>query len=530
MKVLFCMQYPGYLRYYDTVVHGLAERGHEVDVYWEAPKKQSEGRSALEGASDLITERKRMPRRDDTWQPVARHLRRVTDFVRYLDPAFRDAAYLRDRTGRVLPPGTRWLRYWTTLPGPVARRLLHWLLAAERIIPSSRTFDRWLKKVRADVVVLTPLVTDASRLTDVHKAARALGIPVVMGVASWDHLTTKGMIRHQPERVLLWNAVQRREAEELHGVPADRIEVTGAQPFDRWFGRTPSKDRRAFADRVGLAHDAPFVLFVGSTASISAPEAEVAFVRRWISVLRASGDPLLAGALVRPHPYNPGNWPTTDLSDLGDVAVWPRSGANIVDPDNRDDYFDSLSYASAVVGINTSAFIEASIAGRATLTICAPEFSASQGGTVHFHYLRPENGGPLAVAESMEEHVSQLSAVLADEGASQARVERFVNDFVRPHGIDVSATPLVIDAIEREAARGRLDARRPSVASKLPAAVIWSIGMALSMLDPKDRGIARRLLAAVGESRRATISSAGRKRLVSNVARRASEHLGRSRG
>lgn len=523
MKVLFVMQYPGYLRYYDSVVHGLAERGHEVEIVWELPRKQPEGRLALEGAGELVREGSKMPIRQDTWQPVARHVRRVTDFVRYLDPAFRDAAYLRDRNGASLPKGTRWLRRASTLPRPLARAALRTMLAAERAIPSARAFDRWLEKVAPDVIVLTPLLTDGSRLTDIHKAGRKLGIPVVMGVASWDHLTTKGMVRHEPDRVLLWNEIQREEAQHLHGIAPDRIEVTGAQPFDRWFQRTPSRDRRAFADRVGLRGSEPFVLFVGSTASISSPRDEVAFVRRWIAALRSSDDPLVAAApvLVRPHPYNPGTWPRTDLSDLGDVAVWPRNGANIVDPDNRDDYFDSLSYASAVVGINTSAFIEASIVGRPTLTIRAPEFQSSQAGTLHFHYLRPENGGPVATAASMDEHLRQLSQLLADPEAARERMESFVATFVRPRGIDVPAAPIVIDAIEREGRRGRLPSRAPSAASKPGAAIVWAIGLALSSVDEKDRRRVAGLLKAASERQQDRALGASR-RIAQLVGRRSS--------
>lgn len=521
MRVLFCMQYPGYLRYYDTVVYGLAERGHEVELVWELPKKQAEGRLALEGVNPLIHELPSMPIRKDTWQPVTRHVRRITDFVRYLDPVFRDAGYLRDRNGTSLPRGARWLRHWQTLPTPVARAMLRAMLAAERVIPSAPAFDKWLGRVKPDVVVLTPLVTDSSRLTDLHKAARKRGVPVVMAVASWDHLTTKGMIRHPPERVLLWNDVQRREAMHLHGVPPERIEITGAQPFDRWFARSPSRDRGAFAARVGLRSAEQFVLFVGSTASISAPKEEVAFVRRWITALRASDDPRVAGlsVLVRPHPYNSGNWPRADLTDLGDVAIWPRNGANIVAPDNRDDYFDSLSYATAVVGINTSAFIEASIVGRPTLTIRAPEFRASQGGTLHFRYLRPENGGPLEIADSMEQHVDQLAALLDDPRAVQARVAHFVASFVRPHGIDRPAAPRVIEAIEREAQRGRLPARGPAPVSRPLAAIVWSGGLLLSMLEPGDRKTVKRLFKLARKRRRARARKAGLK-LVAPVNRR----------
>ena len=57
------------------------------------------------------------------------------------------------------------------------------------------------------------------------------------------------------------------------------------------------------------------------------------------------------------------------------------------------DFFDSLAYSAAVVGINTSALIESAIAGKNVFTILAPEFRGTQEGTLHFHYLVAEHGG-----------------------------------------------------------------------------------------------------------------------------------------
>ena len=88
-------------------------------------------------------------------------------------------------------------------------------------------------------------------------------------VASWDHLTTKGLVRVQPDLVSVWNHEQSAEAVEFHDTPRDRIVVTGAQP-SCWFKRQPTS-RAAFCAKVGLDPAKPFVLFVGSTASISAP-------------------------------------------------------------------------------------------------------------------------------------------------------------------------------------------------------------------------------------------------------------------
>ena len=95
--------------------------------------------------------------------------------------------------------------------------------------------------------------------------------------------------------MLVWNQAQKREAVDLHGIEPERVIVTGAQLFDRWFHKAPTRDRVAFAARVGLPRAEPFILFTGSSMFISAPDAEVAFVKRWIEALRASAGPGIAG-------------------------------------------------------------------------------------------------------------------------------------------------------------------------------------------------------------------------------------------
>ena len=73
--------------------------------------------------------------------------------------------------------------------------------------------------------------------------------------------------------------------------------------------------------------------------------------------------------------------------------LFPRRGYNPIDPDNRADFFDSIYHSAAVVGINTSAMIEAAIIGRPVFSMLAEEFAGTQEGTIHFHHLLPENGG-----------------------------------------------------------------------------------------------------------------------------------------
>jgi hypothetical protein len=180
----------------------------------------------------------------------------------------------------------------------------------------------------------------------------------------------------------------------------------------------------------------------------------VAFVRRWIEAVRSSPDPALRdiSVLVRPHPYNCQGWESDPLADLDRVAVFPRNAYNPIDSDTRADFFDSLSHAAAVVGINTSAMIEAAIAGTPVFSMLAEEFAGTQEGTVHFHHLLPENGGCVRIASTLEEHIRQLSERLRDPRAARAETERFVASFIRPHGLERPATPIFAAAIERLAA------------------------------------------------------------------------------
>jgi hypothetical protein len=150
--------------------------------------------------------------------------------------------------------------------------------------------------------------------------------------------------------------------------------------------------------------------------------------------------------LVRPHPQRLDEWQAderTALSRGGDAVLW---GSNPIDPDSRADYFDSMYHAAAVVGLNTSALVEAAIVDRPVLTILLPEFRDSQEGTFHFHHLLQVGGGFLTAARSLEEHVAQLNRCLHADTPSKNRA--FVEQFIRPRGVRVAATPVFADAVE----------------------------------------------------------------------------------
>jgi hypothetical protein len=447
LRILFLVHNLGKTRHFEGVIHELTARKHTVVL--GAVRKRKALRATKVLHDNVRVEVAQAPaRRIDGWQEIALALRRARDYDRFLDPRYARAHKLTARAGEYAPSGLGdaiarrpWLRRrWRLLAGTLA--------LAERVMPTERYFELFIKAERTDLLLVTPLVDFGSYQTDYVKAAHHLGVPVAFLPFSWDNLTNRGLIRVSPDRVIVWNEMQKREAVEMHGVPADRVIVAGAPRFDDFLRLRPSTTREAFCALVGLDPAHPIILYTCSSNFV-APE-EVAFVRAWIAQLREGPDERLrhCGVLVRPHPAHPEEWERTDVSGLPGVAIWSHGMSLQAD----QGLYDSLHHCAAVVGLNTSAMIEAAIVGRPVFTVTAPEFSGGQQGTLHFSYLLVENGGILTAAEGFAQHLPQLAAAVRGEDNAAERSTRFVSTFVRPRGLELPAAPIMADEVIRAGA------------------------------------------------------------------------------
>ncbi|MSO83374.1 MAG: hypothetical protein EXQ53_08785 [Acidobacteria bacterium] len=450
MKILFLARHFSYLRLFESAIAELAERGHTIHL--SADREESLGGAGLverlAARYPGVTVGWTPGRQSGAWSDLGRKLRLGIDYLRFLDSRYDAAPRLRGRSEERTPQLVRWLARLPGLRGSTGRQGLAWVLRQlEQAVPRSREIEAFYRGQTPDVVLITPLVDLGSPQIDHHLSARALGLRTVLCVGSWDHLSSKSLLRAAPDLVTVWNETQKQEAVELHHVPSERIVVTGAQCYDLWFGRRPSRSREVFCEQAGLDPTKPFVLYVCSSLFKNTAN-EARFVERWIQHVRGSADPVLreAGILVRPHPRRLDEWQQVDLTEFKNVVCF---GSHPVDPATKDDYFDSLHYGEAVVGLNTSAFLEAAIAGKPVLSVLLPEISRdNQEGTLHFHYLLEVGGGLLQTARSLEEHTVQLAATLADPRPGIERARRFTEGFIRPQGLDDPSTPRFARAVE----------------------------------------------------------------------------------
>ena len=454
LKILFSALHLAYFRNFESVIVDLAERGH--DVHLIADEAEALGGQQL---ADRLAASSPRVRWDwapavarERWFPVAQKLRHALDYVRFLEPRYDASTKLRLRTEERAPRVLRWI---AAAPGlrftPLRRALAAVLMQLERLMPVSETATAFLRAEAPDVLLLTSMTYARAPQFDHQKAARTLGIPVGHCIMSWDHLSSKSLLHLVPDRMFVWNDVQKAEAIDMHPVAAERIVVTGAQCYDQWFDRSPHRSREEFCRAYGFDPSRPVILYVCSAMSPPPDPPEAVFVRAWIEALRASDDPRMrdAGILIRPHPERVKEWRDADLSGLRDVVV---HGRNPIDADAKAEYFDALYYSAAVVGVCTTVFIEATIVGRPVLALIAPQFRMHQDEMRHFRYLVELEGGVLQTSERFDDHLRQLARALDGDSDLEERRARFLRAFLRPQGLDVEATPHLSTAIEALAA------------------------------------------------------------------------------
>jgi hypothetical protein len=463
LRVLFFVHTANRLRNFEGLVEALAQRNHHVRLA-VVDKGKLVLPPGLDSSSISIVV---CPaRRRDRWKAYARELRRLRDYLRYLAPEFRRARGLRKRSkeganyivSNVLTLVFRWP--FTARYVVYADRCLQWI---EDHIPSDPVMERFLRDEAPDVVLVTPLVQrGAEYQVDYIKSSHQLGLPVAVLPFSWDHLTNKGLMRVSPDRVFVWNEVQKREAVEFHHVPEQFVDICGGWRFDEFYAREPSMTRDEFCSATGLHPERPIVTYLCSS-EFTAPEEEV-FVLEWIRKIRSSFSPTLrdCGIVVRPYPDKARQWQDVQAGDGVFVMTGKQwQGPRMASWSNQSLY-ESLYHCDAAVGINTSAMIEAGILSKPVFTVVVDRFADGQSRTLHFEYLTRFAGGLAEVAADLDEHCAQLQQALAAGGTGRcARSDRFTQAFVRPGGLDRPVVPVVLDKIE--ALRGLQKAPRETL-------------------------------------------------------------------
>ena len=335
--------------------------------------------------------------------------------------------YVNSRTGRAL------------IGLPIVRSLLS---LVEWLVPADRRIMGWLHQKQPDVVVASPCNMRYDQEIELVKAAKKLGIPTAIPVLSWDNPSTKGLFHIHPDKILAWHDGHRDECIRYHGIHPKKISIVGAPFFDKWFNHnTAAMPRDIFCQHLGIDPSRPYVLYLGSSANIAVDETWL--VRELHAALRKSDDPYLKQIQIvfRAHPAN---WKHgASLMNEG-ISVWPREGTLPDSEATFEDFFNTLTHAACVIGLNTSGMVDAIILNKPVISPLIDRYRLTQEKAEHFHRMRSHN--TLYIANNTSEILRCIASLRTSDPLREHR-QAFVTRFIRPQGIQASAGAITAKSI-----------------------------------------------------------------------------------
>lgn len=476
MKILMVMQHINFFRNLDTVVRELDARGHETVMLhgtrlddpkarkkFERKKKKmvfmGRGIEHAEAEIQGVTTGYR-PEPGERWQERLRIGRQVMNVATYFREGHPSPERVREGLEKRLPPKAQKGMRSRPVRAVLRRRLaLRAWRRVERLSPPSQTVTALLEDLQPDAVLVSPTVWPKSPIeADYMHAAMRLGIPTVGYLNSWDNLTSKGTVHVLPDLFIVWNEALATEAGQLHDIPRKAIRVTGAPHLDHFFELRPSFSRAEICDQLGCPDDGPYLVYLCSSRTLIVDETHIVTALADALARGVPGHP--PTVVVRPHPVNSETW---EGYEHPGVVVYPKLGDQADTPEAWQEYYNQLATASCVFGLNTTAFLEAAVADHPCITVVSDEFYDQQGRTGHFRHLLEADF--LEVSSDMAEVAARVARVLdgVDEKAEQRR--RFAELFLRPCGLESSASSVVADTIEDLVGAGAAPQKRDSGAA-----------------------------------------------------------------
>jgi hypothetical protein len=328
-------------------------------------------------------------------------------------------------------PGTP-LRYRRTkallgrLAAPGGRRG-EWYQLSDRLVrhPAiERVFDRYKPSL---VATASPGLIFAD--IPILRTARRRGVRSIAVDLSWDNLTNKLFPLRKVDRLVVWNASMRREANALHGYDLDSIVVAGSPQFDPYFNGEPRSSRADFCRRIGLDPSRKLVTLTTMPAE-AYPRHDI-IVDHVLEAMRSGAVREPIDLLVRIHPRD-------DARKYARYAGTPHlriekpfrvtearsaDGMGVdVTAENTRHLADTMYHTDVNLNVASTIAIEASVFDTPVISIAFDQDDAQARPFLtsplryysYTHYQQIVRTGAVRMAHSPGEMIGLLNRYLAD--------------------------------------------------------------------------------------------------------------------
>jgi hypothetical protein len=292
--------------------------------------------------------------------------------------------------------------------------------------------------------------------TELLAAAHSLGVPTLGLVRSWDNVH-KG-IHARPERLLVWNEINRDEVVHLEGYRPDHVEVIGAPQFDPYFAPDLLWPREKLAERFDLDAERPILLF--ATLGYFFPGFdETCWMDELVRLLDAGQLPGRPQVICRLHPWSRLEHfrkyeahPDVRLSSVErylPALTWYMTREDVIEVGNM------LAHADVVITPGSTMTLEAAIFDRPTVVPIFHTYQPDRARNYFSTWALGKHFGRIAdldlvpIVRDAAGFGPAIARALEDPGWYREGRERLVRDYV-PF-TDGRSTERFVQAILRRA-------------------------------------------------------------------------------
>ena len=363
-------------------------------------------------------------------------LRRVNDYAWDL----RIPSASKQSMNRLLGRGqTSWVTRWAGrgarfvhLLGQESRieRLVERLVVGQTRSPDARA---WLDRHKPSAVFTTgPFQYNEPAVV---AQAKAMGIPIIALIPSWDNLSTKNRLIFDYDAYIVWSEAAKADLHHFYPQARNRpVHIVGAPQFDLFFQDRFRQSREEFAESQGLDPKRPILVYaIGSPNFLKGePQGALDFAKRV-----AAGELGDAQLIVRPHPlHDQGEMETLFQGFEGQALVQRPSGDSDPGPGYRGQdegqirqWVNTIRHADVLINLSSTVAIEAALCDRPIVNLdYDPAPGAPQQQLIHevnhlWNHYRPvaESGG-VWLTKNLDETVQATRAYL--ENPERHRDER----------------------------------------------------------------------------------------------------------
>lgn len=329
---------------------------------------------------------------------------------------------------------------------------VHTAIAAARLLGRRRTrqilaslnarlfpdpyYGELFERYRPDLVCLTRVFPWASDYYVLKQAVRQ-NVPTVLLVASWDNLTSKGVLPAPIDRMVVWNDIMKDEAVALHDMASEDVFVGGVPQFDPYFDRSLLPDRNSFFRRIGADPTKRLLTFTLTIKEVCPHEWESVEVL-WEEI-RAGAIAEPCQLLVRQHPQSkPDEVPLSLRGQPGLFFEIPGRATAFMD---RDPSLEDLRHLAATmwhsdVVLNTTSTISIDAAAFDTPVVCVgfdgkqdlPYEKAARRYYDYTHFRKLLDTGGARVVYSAGEMTQAVNDYLRDRSLDRDARQRLVRE------------------------------------------------------------------------------------------------------